>query len=186
LWDRSTWTTVHREWLGPQTFAHQNTELTFIDNLAACDGLTARRQTLDERLSQIATDPEFWPLVRRLRAFRGIDTLSALIIVLEVADFTRFPRAVQLGSWLGLVPSREQSGESDRHGSVIAESTPTAAVERMDDDARRPWGLTPIPCPELLRHRLPLEIVRRTGTTVGPAAGRDEFDWTHPLRDIRT
>ena len=49
-----------------------------------------------------------------LRAFRGIDTLSALIIVLEVADFTRFPRAVQLGSWLGLVPSREQSGETRR------------------------------------------------------------------------
>ena len=57
-------------------------------------------------------------MVRRLRAFRGIDTLSALIIVLEVADFTRFSRAVQLGSWLGLVPSREQSGEIRRHGSI--------------------------------------------------------------------
>ena len=114
VWDRTAWTKVHREWLAAQTFEHQNTELAFIDNLAACDGLTARKQALDERLSRVATDPEFWPLVRRLRAFRGIDTLSALIIVLEVADFTRFPRAVQLGSWLGLVPSREQSGESDR------------------------------------------------------------------------
>jgi transposase len=38
--------------------------------------------------------------------------------VLEVADFARFPRAVQLGSWLGLVPSRQQSGESDVHGSI--------------------------------------------------------------------
>jgi transposase len=118
VWDRSAWTKVHREWLGSQTFAHQNTELAFIDNLAACDGLTARRTALDERLSHIATDPEFWPIVRRLRAFRGIDTLSALIIVLEVSDFTRFSRAVQLGSWLGLVPSREQSGETDRHGSI--------------------------------------------------------------------
>jgi transposase len=40
------------------------------------------------------------------------------MIVLEVSDFTRFARAVQLGSWLGLVPSREQSGESDRHGAI--------------------------------------------------------------------
>ncbi|MGO9900053.1 MAG: transposase [Solirubrobacteraceae bacterium] len=32
--------------------------------------------------------------------------------MLEVADFTRFPRAVQLGSLLG------QSGETDRHGSI--------------------------------------------------------------------
>ena len=118
VWDRSTWTKTHREWLHAQFFEHQNTELAFIDNLAACDGLTTRREALDERLSWIATDPEFSPIVRRLRAFRGIDTLSALILVLEIANFTRFPRAVQLGSWLGLVPSREQSGETDRHGSI--------------------------------------------------------------------
>ncbi len=118
VWDRTAWSKVHRQWLGAQRFEHQNTELAFIDNLAACDGLSARREALDERLSWVALDPEFWPLVRRLRAFRGIDTLSALIIVLEVADFTRFPRAVQLGSWLGLVPSRQQSGESDMHGSI--------------------------------------------------------------------
>jgi transposase len=118
VWDRTAWTRVHREWLSAQTFTQPNTELAFIDNLAACDGLTSRRQALDERLSHVASDPEFWPIVRRLRAFRGLDTLSALIIVLEVADFNRFSRAAQLGSWLGLVPSREQSGESDRHGSI--------------------------------------------------------------------
>jgi transposase len=118
VWDRTAWTKVHRQWLSAQAFEHHNTELAFIDNLAACDGLVARKQALDERLSWVALDPEFWPVVRRLRAFRGIDTLSALIIVLEVADFTRFPRAVQLGSWLGLVPSRQQSGETDVHGSI--------------------------------------------------------------------
>ena len=118
VWERSAWTKMHREWLGAQTFAHHNTELAFIDALAACDGLTARKEVLDERLSHVATDPEFWPTVARLRAFRGIDTLSALILTLEIADFTRFARAVQLGSWLGLVPSREQSGETDRNGSI--------------------------------------------------------------------
>jgi transposase len=118
VYDRTAWTKVHRQWLAGQAFEQVNTELTFIDNLAACDGLSARREALDERLSHVATDPEFSPLVRRLRAFRGIDTLSALIIVLEVSDFNRFPRAAQLGSWLGLVPSRQQSGESDVHGSI--------------------------------------------------------------------
>lgn len=118
VWDRTAWTKVHRQWLGAQRFEQPNTELAFIDNLAACDGLLARRAALDERLSRIARDPEFWPLVSRFRCFRGLDTLSALILALEVADFTRFARAVQLGSWLGLVPSREQSGEHDVHGSI--------------------------------------------------------------------
>jgi transposase len=118
VWDRTAWTQAHRQWLASQSFPQPNTELAFIDNLAACDGLTARRQALDERLSRVAREDEFWPLVSRLRCFRGLDTLSALIVVLEVGEFTRFPRAVQLGSWLGLVPSREQSGETDRHGSI--------------------------------------------------------------------
>jgi transposase len=43
--------------------------------------------------------------------------------VLEVAGFERFGRAVQLGSWLGLVPSRQQSGESDVHGSITKTQT---------------------------------------------------------------
>ena len=115
-YDRTAWTQAHRRWLAAQSFAQANTELAFIDSLAACDGLTARKQALDERPSRVARDHEFWPLVSRVRAFRGLDTLSALIVVLEVADFTRFHRAVQLGSWLGLVPSRQQSGESDVHG----------------------------------------------------------------------
>jgi transposase len=118
VYDRKAWTQAHRQWLAAQSFEQVNTELAFIDNLAACDGLVARKQALDERLSRVAREPEFWPLVARFRAFRGLDTLSALMIVLEVSDFTRFARAVQLGSWLGLVPSREQSGESDRHGAI--------------------------------------------------------------------
>ncbi len=84
----------------------------------ACHGLTACRTALDQRLSLVARENEFWPVVSRLRAFRGIDTLSALVLALEVGDFARFPRAVQLGSWLGLVPSRQQSGESDTHGPI--------------------------------------------------------------------
>ena len=117
VYDRKAWTQAHRQWLAAQSFEQLNTELAFVDNLAACDGLVARKQALDERLSRVARDPEFWPLVARFRAFRGLDTLSALIIVLEVADFTRFARAVQLGSWLGLVPSAA-SGESDTHGQI--------------------------------------------------------------------
>lgn len=118
VYDATAWTRAHARWLGRQSFEHPNTELAFIDNLAACDGLAARKHALDERLSGIALEPEFWPLVRRFRAFRGLDTLSALIMVLEVGDYHRFERAVQLGSWLGLVPSREQSGETDRNGSI--------------------------------------------------------------------
>jgi transposase len=75
----TTWNREHRIWLGRQSFSEQATELAFIDLLAAVDGLIARKQALDERLAQLALDERLWPTVARLRCFRGIDTLTALL-----------------------------------------------------------------------------------------------------------
>jgi transposase len=59
------------------------------------------------------------PTVARLRAFRGIDTLTALSLHLELgADWKRFETAPALSAWLGLTPSLNQSGESSRQGSI--------------------------------------------------------------------
>jgi transposase len=100
-----TWTQAHQRWLAGQRFEHVPTELAYLDALAAIDGLLARRAALDERLSLLAAEPEHWPTVARLRCFRGIETLSALVLHLEVGDFGRFHRPGQLAAWLGLVPS---------------------------------------------------------------------------------
>src|SRR5437870_3163119 len=55
----SAWTRAHRRWLAAQRFEHVPTELAYLDALAAIDGLLARRSALDERLSLLATEPEF-------------------------------------------------------------------------------------------------------------------------------
>ena len=94
------------------------TELAYLDTLAAVDGLVARKAALDERLSRLALEGEWWPTVARLRCFRGIDTLTAFVLCLEIGDFARFQRPAQLASWLGLVPSLDQSGESRRQGAI--------------------------------------------------------------------
>lgn len=87
--------------------------------LAALDGSVARREALDERLSRLAQDPRLWPTVARLRCFRGVDTLTALALHLELGgDWARFSTPPKLGSWLGLTPSLNQSGESSNSGSI--------------------------------------------------------------------
>lgn len=116
--DRSTWTLEHRRWLVSRRFDEPNTELAYLDALAAVDGLTSRRDALAERLSHVASDTELWPTVARLRAFRGIDTLTALALVCEIGDWDRFPRADQVAAWVGLVPSLNQSGESRTSGGI--------------------------------------------------------------------
>jgi transposase len=115
----TTWNRAHRQWLGRQQFAQPATELAFIDALAAVDGLTARREALDERLSRIAQDDRLWPTVARLRAFRGIDTLTALLLHLELGgDWQRFRSPRRLSAWLGLTPTLAQSGQSKTQGSI--------------------------------------------------------------------
>jgi transposase len=115
----STWTVEHRRWLSVQRFDEPASDLVFADLIAAADGLTARKQAIALRLSDLATDERWWPTVARLRAFRGIDTLTALSIHLELgADWQRFQTAPALSAWLGLTPSLSQSGESSRQGSI--------------------------------------------------------------------
>ena len=115
----STWTSEHRRWLAAQQFEYPASELAFADQLAAVDGLSARKAALAERLSRLAEDPQWWPTVARLRCFRGLDTLSALAVHLELgANWQRFSRATAVGSWLGLIPSLQQSGESSHQGPI--------------------------------------------------------------------
>jgi transposase len=116
--ETSTWNVRHRQWLGRQRFDEPAAELAFLDTLAAVDGLVARKHALDERLSRLALEGDWWPTVQRLRCFRGVDTLTAFVLCLEIGDFDRFERPARLASWLGLVPSLDQSGESRRQGAI--------------------------------------------------------------------
>ncbi len=115
----TTWTMEHRRWLAGQQFSEAASELVFADLLSAVDGLSARKAAIALRLSELATDERWWPTVARLRSFRGIDTLTALSVHLELGgDWRRFERATSLSSWLGLTPSLSQSGESSRQGAI--------------------------------------------------------------------
>src|ERR1700730_7716408 len=117
--ESSTWTVAHRRWLARQQFQETASELVFADLIASVDGLSARKAQVAERLSRLAQDEAWWPTVARLRCFRGIDTLTAFALHLELGgDWQRFARASALSAWLGLTPSLHQSGESSRQGWI--------------------------------------------------------------------
>jgi transposase len=98
----STWTHKHRWWLAAQQFREPISELTWADLVACVDGLTARKQVLAERIGELASDPQWWPTVSRLRAFRGLDTLTALAVHLELGgDWARFEKPTRVGPGSG-------------------------------------------------------------------------------------
>jgi transposase len=111
------WTRRHRDWLSGLRFPDRATQLTLSDYMHAHDVLLARRERLEAELFELALASPFASTVRNLRCLRGIDTPSAVGLCCEVLDFHRF-RAKQLGSFLGLVPSEDSTGEEQRRGSI--------------------------------------------------------------------
>lgn len=141
VYEGGAWTRAHGHWLGGQRFELPATELAYLDGLAAVTGLLARREALDRQLGQLAQDEAFWPAVARLRCFRGIDTLSALALHLEVRDWERFEHAPQLAAWLGLTPSLTQSGESSSQGAIT--KTGSAYARRLLVEAAKHYARPP-------------------------------------------
>src|SRR4029450_688367 len=70
------------------------------------------------RLTDIAqTDPYREP-VGWLRCFRGIDTLTAMLLLAELDDFAPVPSPRALMAYVGLVPGEDSSGEKHRRGRI--------------------------------------------------------------------
>jgi transposase len=114
----SGWTVMRRRWLGEQRFEHAAAQISFDSYLHAVDLVDARIEQLERTIRETAEQAPWRELVGRLRCLRGIDTLTALALVAEIGDFSRFHSAEQLMAFVGLVPCEHSSGERRRQGSI--------------------------------------------------------------------
>jgi transposase len=123
------WTKAHRRWIDTLEWTHAPERVVVDDYLLAIDHLEARLIELDARLTDIAqTDPYREP-VGWLRCFRGIDTLTAMLLLAELHDFRRFQSPRALMAYVGLVPGEDSSGEKHRRGRITR--TGNALVRRL-------------------------------------------------------
>ena len=58
------------------------------------------------------------PVVEGLMALRGVSLISAMTILAELGDISRFDSPRQLMAYLGLVPSEHSSGSRRRQGAI--------------------------------------------------------------------
>jgi transposase len=113
-----SWTLRHRAWVECQRLEDPLAQLALEQMLIHLDGLDRQLAALDARLEQIAGDQRWAWQVERLRAFRGISTLTALALIAEIGDFARFGHPRELASWLGITPSEYSSGASQHRGHI--------------------------------------------------------------------
>jgi transposase len=111
------WTLRHQAWLTAQQLGQPATQKALEEGVDRVLGELARRDRLDEQITQLAAESEFTQVVRRLRCLRGIDTLTAFALAVEVGDWGRFTGR-SFGAFVGLVPSEDSSGQTRSLGPI--------------------------------------------------------------------
>ena len=117
-YDGRNWTLRHRRWLLTLRFEHPAAQATFDDYLRALEGVEERLRTLEQELAACAASDDYREAVGLLRCFRGVDTVTAMTVLAELGDVTRFGSARQLMSYPGLTPSEYSSGARQRRGPI--------------------------------------------------------------------
>jgi transposase len=135
------WTERHREWLNGIALEWPAAQATLLDVRGAIDALTHRRDGLERQIVAMVPSSPWRSQVGVLRCLRGVDTLSAVGLCAEVGDFTRFGRAEQLMSYVGLVPAENTTGQQRRLGSIT--KTGSAHARRLLVEAA--WHYRPRP-----------------------------------------
>jgi transposase len=115
---KRSWTLAHRAWVNRQRLDDPLAQEALSQMLTHLDGLDRQLATLDAQLEQIAEQQRWGWQVDKLRAFRGIATLTALGLIAEIGDFARFSHPRELVSWLGITPSEYSSGEQQHRGHI--------------------------------------------------------------------
>jgi transposase len=101
-----------RGWLAELELPPASREIV-TDCLAVIDALAVDR--IDGELHRLAKAD---PRVKVLRTLPGVGEFTALVMLAEIGDITRFPSARKLASWAGLTPTVRGSDLTVRHGHI--------------------------------------------------------------------
>jgi transposase len=116
--ETKSWGVAHRIWLKGQKFEWESSQQTFEGYLRAMEETESRLAALDQQVLDLAFQPVYRTAVRYLSCFKGIDTLSAITLIVETQDFQRFDRAAAFMKFTGLTGWEYSSADRVRRGGI--------------------------------------------------------------------
>jgi transposase len=116
----SPWTQAHLGWVKTVHFGEGAQEATLLDYLHevehVADRLARLEQALDDAVERAPA--RMRAVIEALQALRGIAQVSAVTIVAELGELSRFATPRQLMGYSGAVPSEASSGDRTRRGRI--------------------------------------------------------------------
>ncbi len=116
--DKKRWTATHYTWLESLKFAHDWQQVVLQEYIDAVKAASGRVAAMMGQLMRVLPQWRLAPVVDALTALRGIDKLSAMTLLAELGDISRFQSPKQLMAYLGLVPGEHSSGGRRRQGAI--------------------------------------------------------------------
>jgi len=148
------WTLKHLAWVkGQVRFDHAAQEAALVDYVAEVDHAAERIQRLESAIDEAARHaPErMRALIEGLQALRGVARLTAVTLVSELGELSRFRHPRQLMGYSGLVPSENSSGDRTRRGAIT--KTGNAHLRRVLTEAAWAYRARPSIGAELRRRQ---------------------------------
>jgi transposase len=115
---KSRWTQAHFRWLEGLKFDIAVQQIVFQEYVDAVKQAEVRVAGLEKEMEKALEHWVLAPVVEALMALRGIKLITAMTVMAELGDITRFDSPRQLMSFLGLVPSEASSGLTRRRGGI--------------------------------------------------------------------
>ncbi len=115
---KSRWTQAHYNWLESLRFAGDWQQVTLQEYVNAAKEASERVAQFDAHLMRALPEWSLAPVVESLIALRGVDKLTAIVLLAELGDISRFDSPRELMAFLGLVPSEHSSGGRRRQGGI--------------------------------------------------------------------
>ena len=116
-YDKGAWSGAHDAWLRRQRLDEPAAQASLVDYYDAALQARLRRDRLDAAIGELAGRADLAPVVGRLSCLRGVSTLTAVALAVEIGDWHRLSGAT-IGAYLGLTPSESQSGARHSRGPI--------------------------------------------------------------------
>lgn len=108
------WTGKHGVWLGGQRFDESLQQQAFDAAQRGVAEADAHLAVLGQQVTDAAQVEPWRAVVTALRGLKGVDTLAAMTLAVEVRDFARFPTGPAFMAYTGLVGREDSSGSRIR------------------------------------------------------------------------
>jgi transposase len=147
------WTAPYMAWVRQVHFTQVAREATMLDYLHEVEHMGERVKRLEQAITEAVklASPQVREVVKGLQALRGIAEISAVTIVAELGNITRFDTARQLMGYSGAVPTEDSSGKRTRRGSIT--KTGNAHLRRIVVEAAWSYRCRPAIGPRLRKRQ---------------------------------